>query len=165
MIKNSLAIFFLLIVHNGFAQEDPLEEYIRIGLETNLALQQQEFSLEKSVEVLNEARGLYFPSIDIGARYTRAGGGRDITIPIGDLVNPIYRTLNQLLEAQGLPHRPFAPAPASLRKMHRRGQEPVAVPVREENGKPGIDHPHERVGRAEVDADDDTVVVFRHSAI
>jgi outer membrane protein TolC len=87
----------------SFAQEDPLDQYVKIGLETNLALKQQEFSLEQSIQVLNEARGLYFPSIDIGARYTRAGGGRELTIPIGDLVNPIYRTLNQLLEAQGFP--------------------------------------------------------------
>jgi outer membrane protein TolC len=103
MIKFLILILVCLLIHVGLAQDDPLEEYIRIGLETNLALKQQEFSLEQSVQILNEARGLYFPSIDIGARYTRAGGGRDFTIPIGDLVNPIYRTLNQLLEAQGLP--------------------------------------------------------------
>jgi len=86
-----------------FAQDDPLEQYVQIGLESNLALKQQEFSLEQSLQVLNEARGKYFPSIDIIARYSRAGGGREITIPIGDLVNPIYQTLNQLLEAQGYP--------------------------------------------------------------
>ena len=103
MIKILTHFLIFLLLHTALAQQDPLEEYIKIGLETNLALQQQEFSLEQSVQVLNEARGLYFPSIDVGARYTRAGGGRDFTIPIGDLVNPIYRTLNQLLQAQGLP--------------------------------------------------------------
>jgi outer membrane protein TolC len=103
MIKSLTNIFVVVFLQVSFAQEDPLDQYIRIGLETNLALKQQEFSLDQSVQVLKEARGMYFPSIDIGARYTRAGGGRDITIPIGDLVNPIYRTLNQLLESQGLP--------------------------------------------------------------
>jgi outer membrane protein TolC len=103
MIKSLTNIFVLVFLHVSFAQEDPLDQYIKIGLETNLALKQQEFSLEQSIEVLNEARGLYFPSIDFGARYTRAGGGRDITFPIGDLINPIYKTLNQLLEAQGYP--------------------------------------------------------------
>jgi outer membrane protein TolC len=103
MIRSIILIFVLLFLQLSFAQEDPLHQYVRIGLETNLALKQQEFSLEQSIEVLNEARGLYFPSIDIGARYTRAGGGREITVPIGDLVNPIYNTLNQLLEAQGFP--------------------------------------------------------------
>jgi outer membrane protein TolC len=93
----------MILFITAFAQDDPLEFYIKTGLETNLALKQQELSLEQSIQVLNEARGLYFPSVDIGARYTRAGGGREITIPVGDLVNPIYRTLNDLLEAQGLP--------------------------------------------------------------
>jgi outer membrane protein TolC len=103
MIKFIVVILTIISLQIGFAQEDPLEQYIQIGLKSNLALKQQEFSLEQSIEVLNEARGMFFPSIDIGARYTRAGGGREITIPIGDLVNPIYQTLNQLLEAQGFP--------------------------------------------------------------
>jgi len=103
-MRNLFIISFIMILFiSAFAQDDPLEFYIKIGLESNLALQQQELSLEQSIQVLNEARGLYFPSIDIGARYTRAGGGREITIPVGDLVNPIYRTLNDLLETQGLP--------------------------------------------------------------
>ena len=97
------AILFLILFQMSFAQDDPLEQYIQIGLESNLALKQQEFSLEQSIQVLNEARGKYYPSIDIVARYSRAGGGRELTIPIGDLVNPIYQTLNQLLEAEGYP--------------------------------------------------------------
>jgi len=103
MIQFKTAILLLIFFQVVFSQEDPLEQYIKIGLETNLALKQQEFSLEQSIEVLNEARGKYFPSVDIIARYSRAGGGREITIPIGDLVNPIYKTLNQLLEAEGYP--------------------------------------------------------------
>lgn len=103
MIKSISTLFVFIFLQMVVAQNNPIEQYIKIGLESNLALKQQEFSLEQSVQVLNEARGMYYPSIDIGARYTRAGGGRDITIPIGDLVNPIYRTLNQLLQAQGLP--------------------------------------------------------------
>jgi outer membrane protein TolC len=103
MIQIKTAILLLIFLQVIFAQEDPLEHYIQIGLESNLTLKQQKFSLEKSIQVLNEARGMYFPSIDIAARYTRAGGGREITIPIGDLVNPIYQTLNQLLITEGFP--------------------------------------------------------------
>jgi len=103
MTRFKTVILFLILFQLSFAQDDPLEQYIQIGLESNLALKQQKFSLEQSIQVLNEARGKYFPSIDIVARYSRAGGGRELTIPIGDLVNPIYQTLNQLLEAQGYP--------------------------------------------------------------
>jgi outer membrane protein len=102
MIHFKILLIGLLLLGTLNAQDNPLERYIQNGLESNLALKQQKFSLAQSIETLNEARGKYFPSIDIGARYTRAGGGREIIIPVGDLVNPIYKTLNALLEAQGL---------------------------------------------------------------
>ena len=80
-----------------------LENYIKEGLENNLVLMQEEFSLSKSLQALKEARGMFFPSVSIEARYSRAGGGRIIEFPVGDLVNPIHLTLNQLLAAQGQP--------------------------------------------------------------
>jgi len=101
MLQFKMILLLPILLQMVFAQDNPLEQYIKIGLESNLALKQQEFSLEQSIQVLNEARGKYYPSIDIGARYSRAGGGREINIPIGDLVNPIYKTLNQLLIAEG----------------------------------------------------------------
>ena len=73
MIQFKMILLFLILFQVSFAQDDPLEHYINIGLESNLALKQQEFSLEQSIQVLNEARGLYFPSINILARYSRAG--------------------------------------------------------------------------------------------
>jgi len=83
-------------------REQVLEQYIEIGLKSNLMLKQQEFSLKKSLQALKEARGMFWPSISIEARYSRAGGGRVIEFPVGDLVNPIHLTLNQLLGAHGL---------------------------------------------------------------
>ena len=103
MVKYIILFLVLLIIRPLAAQETPLDQYVKEGLESNLALKQQKFSLEQSLEALNEARGMYFPSLELGARYTRAGGGREFIIPVGDLVNPIYKTLNQLLVSQGLP--------------------------------------------------------------
>ncbi|NIM13724.1 MAG: TolC family protein [Candidatus Aminicenantes bacterium] len=80
-----------------------LDKYIEMGLSNNLALKQQRFSLDKSLQALREARGMFLPLISIEARYSRAGGGRVIDIPIGDMVNPIYQTLNQLLTLHGIP--------------------------------------------------------------
>jgi outer membrane protein len=74
-----------------------LDKYIEEGLESNLALKQVDFSLEKSRAALREARGLFFPSVGINARYTRAGGGRYFEFPVGDMVNPIHEALNQLI--------------------------------------------------------------------
>ena len=103
MVKFKLAILLFVLAPIVLAQDNPLEQYIHIGLQSNLALKQQNFALDHSVQVLNEARGKYFPSISIEARYSRAGGGREISVPIGDFINPVYRTLNQLLIAEGFP--------------------------------------------------------------
>lgn len=94
------AVFFATVV---LGQNPVLESYIQEGLKNNLALKQKEFSCERSMSALKEARGLFLPSVGIEARYSRAGGGRIIDIPIGDLMNPVYGTLNTLLQGAGYP--------------------------------------------------------------
>lgn len=37
-------------------------------------------------------RGMFLPSVSIEARYSRAGGGKIIEFPVGDLMNPVYGT-------------------------------------------------------------------------
>jgi outer membrane protein len=98
-----LAFILWVIASAVQAEESVLEKYVNQALQNNLALQQQQFSLEKSLAALKEARGLFLPSIGINARYTRAGGGREIEFPVGDLFNPIYSTLNQLIQQQVFP--------------------------------------------------------------
>ena len=98
-----LYIFALLLLSISRIQADTLDQYVQEGLQSNLALQQQNITLEQSLQALREARGLYLPAISLEARYTRAGGGRDFTVPIGDLVNPINQTLNTLLGQNALP--------------------------------------------------------------
>jgi outer membrane protein TolC len=73
-----------------------LNEYIRYGIENNLSLQQKQSGYQKSIEALNEARGLFYPNISFNARYTVSEGGRVIDFPVGDLLNPVYSTLNNL---------------------------------------------------------------------
>ncbi len=88
---------------NAVAQVEPLDQYIDRALESNLALQQKQFSLEKSMAALDQARGAFLPSITLSSRYSRAGGGRDIIIPIGDLVNPVHEGLNDLIGSNVYP--------------------------------------------------------------
>ena len=84
------------------AQDAPvLQRLIDEGLASNLALQQREIDLQRSRQVLREVRGGFFPDLTVQARYSRAAGGRTIDLPIGDLVNPAYQTLNDLLAARG----------------------------------------------------------------
>ena len=78
-----------------------IDDYVREGLKSNLALQAQSFEVDRSTAALDEARARYFPELALDARYTRAQGGRTIELPLGRMLNPAYQTLNDLLVAQG----------------------------------------------------------------
>jgi outer membrane protein TolC len=78
-----------------------IEEYVRAGIASNLALQSATLEVERSQAALDAARGKFFPEATIGTRYTRAEGGREITLPTGAALNPVYLTLNELLIADG----------------------------------------------------------------
>jgi len=102
-MKNRIFIYFIILIifsTLAYAENEILTKYIKIGINNNLALKQKKMDYEKSIKALKQARGMFFPDISFQARYTRAGGGREIVFPVGDMLNPIYRTLNNLLEAQ-----------------------------------------------------------------
>jgi outer membrane protein len=84
-------------------QNEILENYIQTGFEQNLALQQKQLNYNQSLQVLNQAKALFFPDLGFSARYTVADGGRTIDFPVGDLMNPVYTTLNQLTQSQQFP--------------------------------------------------------------
>ena len=93
---------FIIVILSGLAlgaagQEEALDNYVDEGLKNNLALKQKEVSYQKSVEVLKQARALFFPDISLNARYTAAEGGRIIEFPVGTMLNPVYQSLNYLL--------------------------------------------------------------------
>jgi outer membrane protein TolC len=78
-----------------------IDEYLRSGLASNLALANQDLEVDKSRAALAAARARFFPELALAARYTRADGGRQIDLPVGQLLNPAYQTLNELLIANG----------------------------------------------------------------
>ena len=78
-----------------------LDDYIAEAMRSNLALQSETYSVEQSQAALDAARARYLPSLALSARYTLNDGGRDIEFPVGDLLNPVYSTLNNMLAAQG----------------------------------------------------------------
>ncbi len=103
-MKRLLLLMFLLGL--GTAQiksQTPLDAYIKEALTNNLVLQQKNITLEKSVLALKEARSYFLPTTYLDGSYTLAQGGRDITIPVGDLLNPVYQTLNQLTGSTKFP--------------------------------------------------------------
>ena len=113
---NTLSFYlltFLLIIctPNSEAQDSVLMNYIRTGLENNLALQQKHLSWKKSLTALKKSKALFFPDISLNARYSIAEGGRVIDLPVGDMLNPVYATLNQItsnLQEAGLSDYTFS---------------------------------------------------------
>ena len=80
-----------------------LDTYIKEGLVNNLVLQEKITSLEQSLLALKDAKSFFLPSVDFGVNYTLAEGGRTIAFPVGDLLNPVYSTLNNLTTSNIFP--------------------------------------------------------------
>ncbi len=80
-----------------------LEQYVKQGVASNLQLQQEQLQYQRSVEGLSLARSYFMPSVGINATYTLAGGGRFLQFPVGDLLNPVYATLNQITGSDRFP--------------------------------------------------------------
>ncbi len=101
MKRITVIIISVLISFQLKAQENVLEEYIKQGLESNLVIKQNNLALESARQSLKIAKGMFMPKINTQSRYTLAKGGRTINFPIGDLMNPVYNTLNDMIVAQG----------------------------------------------------------------
>jgi outer membrane protein len=97
-MRASIFVFLLitLSIQRLQAQSPVLEAYIQEGLKSNLQLKQEQLNYERSVENLDASRALFAPQVSALANYTLAGGGRKIDFPIGNLLNPVNSTLNQL---------------------------------------------------------------------
>jgi outer membrane protein TolC len=92
-----------LAFSSGVVAQDILERYIETGLDSNLALRQKSFDWERARLDLKRAQALFYPQAGINSQYTVAEGGRSQDIPIGDLLNSVYSTLNQLTASNRFP--------------------------------------------------------------
>jgi len=95
-------MLFVIGYHQVNAQ-DVLSQYIEQGMENNLVLQQRNVSFERATYSLQIAKNAYLPTVNLQAGYQTADGGRNIPLPVGDLLNPVYRTLNQLTQPNNFP--------------------------------------------------------------
>lgn len=73
------------------------------ALAANLEIAGSDASVLQRLAALDQARARYLPVLDLNARYSRADGGRTIEFPVGDLLNPVYATLNQLTGTSAFP--------------------------------------------------------------
>ena len=80
-----------------------VDGYIAEGLTNNIVLQQKKVALDKALLSLKIASGMFMPTVGLQGNYTSGDGGRSIALPVGDMLNPVYSTLNQLTETNAFP--------------------------------------------------------------
>jgi outer membrane protein TolC len=98
-----LILIFIFSYSKVFGQSEVLNNYVQEGLKNSQTLKQQTFQLQKAVVALAEAKTLFKPNVNFNTTLSTAQGGRKIEIPIGDLVNPVYTTLNKLTQTNSFP--------------------------------------------------------------
>ncbi len=109
LIKNArlklLVLMFSVSIISSFSAnaQQVLQQYIADGFKNNIVLQQKDISLEKAQYALKTAKSLFLPTVAFQGGYQTADGGRNIPLPLGDLLNPVYTTLNQLTASSKFP--------------------------------------------------------------
>jgi outer membrane protein len=104
MIRQYYLLLLLLSGFGAIAQQSAiLETYIQEGLQNNLALKQEELEIRKATETIQQAKALFYPKVTFNPIYSLAAGGRRLEFPIGDLLNPVYNSLNQLTKTNNFP--------------------------------------------------------------
>lgn len=104
--KPYLTLMFMVLLTmltlKTYAQ-DSLKHYINLGLQSNLVIQQKNIQVEKATFALKSARSYFLPSVQFNTLVSTAEGGRYADLPLGDMLNGVYSTLNQLTSTNGFP--------------------------------------------------------------
>ena len=98
-----IAIILFLVLSGTLRAQESLQGYIDEGLANNIVLKQRNIALEKAMISLKIANSYFSPTVGLLGNYTSGKGGRSISIPVGDLLNPVYSTLNQLTGSDKFP--------------------------------------------------------------
>lgn len=121
--------FLMLYVFVGYGQD--FSSLVQMSWTNNEQLNAQYFQLKQAEAALAEAKSLFGPTVGFGAQYTLAQGGREIDFPIGDLLNPVYGTLNQLTGSNSFPsveNAKIAFLPNNFLDAKLRVQQPIYYP-------------------------------------
>ncbi|MEO7608818.1 MAG: TolC family protein [Saprospiraceae bacterium] len=107
MKKYSIRLLFILItvVNASFTMsgQSSLEQYIDTAFSRNIVIQQKKIAYSKAILAIQIAKSLYSPGVSLQSGFTTGDGGRYIDLPVGDLLNPVYSTLNQITQSNQFP--------------------------------------------------------------
>lgn len=98
MINRTLLLLFLTLCQGIVLAQNStiLEGYVQEGLRNNLSLKQESLEIQKAAEAIRQAKALFYPHLTFAPTYSIAAGGRRLNFPVGDLLNPAYKSLNEL---------------------------------------------------------------------
>ncbi|MFO1407580.1 MAG: TolC family protein [Steroidobacteraceae bacterium] len=134
--------------------EAGLRQVLDEALAANLELRAGAAGVSQRVAALDQARARYLPVLDFDARYSVADGGRTIEFPVGDLLNPVYETLDQLLVQSGQPAQFPRVKNEEIRLLLPQEQNTrlvVAQPLYEPRLGPTVQGTQAQLNRAEAD--------------
>lgn len=106
LIRGIIRLFLIPLLYLPLilaGQSNPLDAYIQEAIQNSHALKEKQFVLERNLLALEEAKRLYYPTVNLNGSYTLAAGGRRLEFPVGDLLNPVYSTLNQMTNSNQFP--------------------------------------------------------------
>ncbi|MEM1321166.1 MAG: TolC family protein [Bacteroidota bacterium] len=103
MLTRLLCTLLMLYSYSHLSAQSRLSGYLDKGLQSNIALQQLDFQLDAARYALAEAKANRSVQLDFTPQYTLAAGGRTIDFPVGDLLNPVYSSLNELTASNAFP--------------------------------------------------------------
>lgn len=129
--KPTLLLFLLLVQTLGLTQTILLDSLIEEATQKLPLLQQKQAELQIAKAQLAEAERGFYPNANFGTSYTVAYGGRTISFPADQLLNPVYSTLNQLTGSEQFPQLEAAEVqlfPNNFYDARFRVQQPILQP-------------------------------------
>ena len=108
-----------------------LDQYVKEAIEQNLTIEQRQAIERKQQFALEHAGKMGGPQVDFLTTYTAAYKGRTFELPIGDLLNPVYSTLNELTGTQNfasLENQEFNLLPNNFYDARFRITQPILQP-------------------------------------
>ncbi len=114
-----------------------IDDYVAEGMRANLGLAIQSLEITRSQAALEAARARFLPELALSSRYSRNDGGREINLQLDTLLNPVYRSLNELLLAQGRPTA-FASLPSQSFAFQRPQEQDTRLTLRQPLYVPAI---------------------------
>lgn len=101
--RNFITLGLTMALLSASAQSPVLDALLDEARQHWPELQQRRAQEQAALAAWNGSKGAGLPQVTFESSYSLAAGGRTIDFPIGDLLNPVYSTLNQLTQTNQFP--------------------------------------------------------------